>query len=208
MGSVKASEVFLEVWQALTVTDPELPAESFARYAAVWRQIAQMEEIQAEAEWRQKTRDMLNAIGARSPLSGRSKSDRAEAVDDPGDPSPAAQDDGLRPVTYDCASAPMPEPEEAKKAAKVEAGKQSLITRKRNALERLDALRSVGVTMAEIAGQHDALTISDVMDAIDRKPLPLPKLAALEAAMGKVETARRGEDDASSAPPQGKKKEG
>ena len=221
MDKQKPSEVFLEIWQAITTVDSELPPESFARYAAAWRQIVSLEEIYAEAESRRAMQDMLDAIGARSLISGRADEGVGPYKDERSDsdrmrPTPTTKElleAGFGPtrasapteepkaITYDCASAPMPEDvQEAARAAaaKSEAGKASMDTRKRRCLEALDAARAAGVTMAAIAEAGPGLTISDVMDALDRRPLPLPKLAALEKALVKLS----GED---APPPSGER---
>ena len=91
-------------------------------------------------------------------------------------------------ITYDCTSAPMTE-EAAKAAARSAAGVSSLATRKRRALERLDAARERGISMADVVAAGSGLTLNDVLDAVTRNPLPLPKLAALEKALTKLEEA-------------------
>ena len=192
MTDKKPSQVFLELWQWRAL---DLSAEQFAECADAWRQIVSLEEIYAAALRERHMQAMLDALGLVSPIAERSDSDTdgpegtgadTDGPEDPGDPSPAAQDDSPRSVTYDCASAPMPE-EAAKAAAKSAAGVSSLATRKRRALERLEAARGRGVALAVIADAGPGLTITDVMDALDRKPLPLPKLAALEKAMNRLE---------------------
>ena len=208
---IKPSEVFLELWQwrALDMT----PAE-FAEAAGAWRRIVNLEEIYAEAEARQRLLAGGSPLAARrsdegiapyAGTDGRSEVDTngqegtggdRDGQEDSGDPSPAAQDDGPRAVTYDCASAPMTE-EAAKAAAKSAAGVSSLATRKRRALERLEAVRERGISMADVVAAGPGLTLNDVLDALDRKPLPLPKLAALDKALARIE----GGDQ--SAPPPG-----
>ena len=56
-----------------------------------------------------------------------------------------------------------------------------------HALERLEAARERGVSMAGVAAAGSGLTLNDVLDAVARKPLPLPKLAALEKALARIE---------------------
>ena len=77
--------------------------------------------------------------------------------------------------------------EAAKAAAKSAAGVSGMVTRKRRALERLDAARERGISMADVVAAGPGLTLNDVLDALDRKPLPLPKLAALEKALAGIE---------------------
>lgn len=174
----KPSEVFLKAIQALAIADPDMPGEEFKEYAEAWRQICHLEEIYAAAE--RKIR-WENLLAEWTPKAG-------EDQKGPGDPSPSAQDDSPKTVTYDCASAPMPDADEAKKA-RSDSARTAAINRKRNLLEKLDGLRAGGVTMAAIAGAAPGLTINDVMDALDRKPLALLKQQALERAAKKLEEA-------------------
>ena len=64
-----------------------------------------------------------------------------------------------------------------------EIGKQSFATRKRNVLARIEDLRSAGVTYAQIADAGPGLTLNSVLDAVNRKPLPLVSWTALEKAV-------------------------
>lgn len=190
----KPSEVFLDLWQWRAL---DLTPEQFTECAEAWRQIVRLEEREAERKAAAEaffknfpTSPIMPAPTTPGPVT-------CAAAEGPGDPSPAAQDDkgtdqDDRPgaVTYDCASAPMPEPAAAAAGvSKSDAGKAAMITRKRRALKRLDALRARDVSMAEIVAAGEGLTINDVLDALARRPLPLPKLAALEKAMTKLEEA-------------------
>lgn len=174
----KPSEVFLKAIQALAIADPEMPGTEFKEYAEAWRQICHLEEIYAAAERKTRWENLLANVGL---LSGEDKKG-------PGDPSASAQDDSPKTVTYDCASAPMPDADEAKKA-RSDSARTAAINRKRNLLEKLDGLRAGGVTLAAIAGAAPGLSINDVMDALARKPLALLKQQALERAVKKLEEA-------------------
>ena len=174
----KPSDVFLKAIQALAIADPEMPGTEFKEYAEAWRQICHLEELYAAAERKIRWENLLAEVG---PISGEDKKG-------PGDPSPSAQDDSPKEITYDCASAPMPDPDEAKKA-RSDSARTAAINRKRNLLEKLDGLRAGGVTMAAIAGAAPGLSINDVMDALARKPLALLKQQALERAVKKLEEA-------------------
>ena len=172
----KPSEVFLKAIQALAIADPEMPGTEFKEYAEAWRQICHLEELYAAAERKIRWENLLA-----EPTSGEDKKG-------PGDPSPSAQDDSPKTITYDCSSAPMPDADEAKKA-RADSARTAAINRKRNLLEKLDELRAGGVTLAAIAGADHGLTINDVMDALARKPLALMKQQALERAVKKLEEA-------------------
>ena len=172
----KPSEVFLRAIQALAIADPEMPGTEFKEYAEAWRQICHLEELYAAAERKIRWENLLADL----PSGGDKKG--------PGDPSPSAQDDSPKTVTYDCASAPMPDEDEAKKA-RSDSARTAAINRKRNLLEKLDGLRASGTTLAAIAGAAPGLSINDVMDALARKPLALLKQQALERAVKKLEEA-------------------
>lgn len=172
----KPSEVFLKAIQALAIADPEMPGTEFKEYAEAWRQIVHLEELYAAAE--RKIR-WENLLAEWDPKAGENKKG-------PGDPSPSAQDDSPKAVTYDCASAPMPDEDEAKKA-RSDSARTAAINRKRNLLEKLDQLRAEGVTLAAIAAAGPGLTITDVMNALDRKPLALKTQQALEKAAAKLQ---------------------
>lgn len=75
----------------------------------------------------------------------------------------------------------------AKKRDEADIGRRSLATRKRKIYEAVDRLRAEGTPMQTIADAAPGLTISDVMDAVERKPLALPRLGLLEKAVRKLE---------------------
>lgn len=172
----KPSEVFLKAIQALAIADPDMPGTEFKEYAEAWRQICHLEELYAAAERKIRWENLLADLPSGEDKKG------------PGDPSPSAQYDSPKAITYDCASAPMPDEDEAKKA-RSDSARTAAINRKRNLLEKLDGLRAGGVTMAAIAGAAPGLSINDVMDALARKPLALLKQQALERAVKKLEEA-------------------
>lgn len=71
--------------------------------------------------------------------------------------------------------------------AKSAAAATGMANRKRNDMARLEALRARGVSMQTVAESAAGLTLNDVLDFLDRKPIPLPKLAAIERAVKKLE---------------------
>lgn len=95
-------------------------------------------------------------------------------------------------MTYDCASAPMPDPEEVTHANRSAGGKAGFATRKRNLTERLEGLRRDGHKLHEIAEAVPGLTINDVMDGLNAKTLTPMKIQALERACRKMEEADSG----------------
>lgn len=195
----KPSEVFLELWQWKAL---DQSPKRFAECAAAWRQIVSLEEIYAEAE-RQKRFDavMAHVMKDPSPAGGLVRDDRenvtavAMADNSAGgaSTSPTSSTEGGQ--TYDCASAPMTEEAEeseakAREAANRSAGaKAGFATRKRNLTEKLEDLRRRGVKLHEIAAAVNDLTITDVMDALEAKPMSPMKIQALEKAVRKLEEA-------------------
>jgi len=98
------------------------------------------------------------------------------------DPSPAG---GL--VRDDSAGVVQNEPGHGPDPAKSAAAAAGMANRKRNDMARLEALRARGVSMQTVAESAAGLTLNDVLDFLDRKPIQLPKLVALEKAMKKLE---------------------
>lgn len=54
-------------------------------------------------------------------------------------------------------------------------------------MEALEQLRASGVGVGKIADADKDLTVVAILDFLDRKPIPLPKLAAIERAVKKLE---------------------
>ena len=188
MTEKKPSDVFLELWRWRAL---DLTPEQFAECAGAWREIVHLEEIYSMAERERILRAQLAAFESRAdegvgPYAGtieRSDSDTA-----PG------------PVTYDCASAPMPdpEPEAVEKFAEeaVEADPDAKYTGymsrlKNETRERLLRLRKEqGLTVNDIlAADTYGLRWSDVMDMIEAKPVPLPRWEALAKILDQYEEA-------------------
>ena len=213
----KPSEVFLELWQWRAL---DQSPEKFAECAAAWRQIVSLEEIYAAAERQKAIKDfweihpawspLMPAPTAPGPVTCKAEENRenvttiAMADNSAGgaSPSPTSSTEGGQ--TYDCASAPMTDEAEAawaaaeaeakaKEAANRSAGaKAGVATRKRNLTEKLEDLRRRGVKMHEIAAAVNGLTITDVMDALEAKPMSPMKIQALEKACKKLEEADAG----------------
>lgn len=190
----KPSEVFLKAIQALAIADPEMPGTEFKEYAEAWRQICHLEEIYAAAERKTRWENLLAYLTPSEDKKG------------PGDPSPSAQDDSTphpstaptpspqgEGLTYDCASAPMPDADEAKKAQEAAnrsaGGRAGFATRKKNLTERVEALRRRGAKLHEIAAAGPGLSINDVMDSLEAKAMSPMKIQALEKACRKLEEA-------------------
>jgi uncharacterized protein (DUF433 family) len=212
----KPSEVFLELWRWAE----DLTSEQFAECADAWRQIVSLEEIYAAAQAaraeRERAVDEAFRKLADQPFIGvlRPAEDDGtlHAPAEPADTSSVgcadtfpsrgrqgASGEGAA-VTFDCASAPMDEEAawalaeaeaKAKEAANRSAGgKAGVATRRRNLTERLEELRRRGVKMHEIAAAGPDLSISDVMNALEAKPMSPMTVQALEKACKKLEEAQ------------------
>ena len=206
----RPSEVFLELWQMVTSLDCELPAEDFARYARSWREIVSLEEIYAEAKRQERMMAALESFA--SPMARlRPAAAESDTGGPAGSPAPTRETEAAdtssvgcadtfpsrgrqgasgKGVTYDCASAPMPDPEEVTRANRSAGGKAGFATRKRNLTERLEGLRRDGRRLHEIAEAVPGLTINDVMDGLNAKTLTPRKIQALEKACRKLEEAQ------------------
>ena len=79
------------------------------------------------------------------------------------------------------------EPAPAKPGNDSAHGAKSLETRKNKVLDGIARHRAAGVSIQGIADAGRGLTLTDVMDAVERKVLPLPKWAALEKAVAALD---------------------
>ena len=181
MTEKKPSDVFLELWQWRAL---DLTPEQFAACAMAWRQIVHLEEIYSMAERERILRAHLVAFESRAdegvgPYAGpieRSDSDTA-----PG------------PVTYDCASAPMPDPAPEAVEADPDAKYTGYMSRLKNETrERLLRLRKEkGLTVNDILGDG-SLRWTEVMDMIEAKPVSVNKWEAMAGILDRYEEAQDG----------------
>ena len=85
------------------------------------------------------------------------------------------------------APTPSPEGEGGKtEPPKTDTAARSFATRKRKAVEGIEAARAAGKTMQDIADAAPGLTINQIMDAIAANPLSLPTWALIEKALKKL----------------------
>lgn len=68
-----------------------------------------------------------------------------------------------------------------------EHGAKSLATRKKKVLDAIDRHRAAGTSLQDVADAGRGLTLTDVMDAVEHRVLPLPKWAALEKAVAALD---------------------
>lgn len=183
----RPSEVFLRLWRYHTTACGDATAADFELCAEAWAEIRRMEEKEA-AEGREKAfRRFMEELPVLTP-----------APKDIGgkDPSPVAQDDrgGADQADPEPVSDPDTKPG-GKKRDPAEVGKAAFATRKRLILEGLERLRGDGKTLADIAAAVKGLTISEIMDAMDRKPLALPVWVKIEKAVACLEQEAEGEQE-------------
>ena len=217
----KPSEVFLELWQWRALDQsPEKFAECAAAWRQIVSLEEIYAAAQAARAERERAADEAFRKLASQPFTGVLRPvEDAGTLHPPAEPADTssvgcadtfpsrgrqgASGEGAA-VTFDCASAPMTEEAEAawaaaeaeakaREAANRSAGaKAGFATRKRNLTERLEDLRRRGVKMHEIAAAVNGLTITDVMDALEAKPMSPMKIQALEKACKKLEEADAG----------------
>lgn len=165
------SSVFLALWRYWEHHEPAATVKDFAAMADTWQQIREMEAISLRRSGPVVKVDMLEP--ADLPVS---------VLRDP-EPAPEeTREADIPPRTTDAAPPEKPAP----KRNDSDIGKKSFATRKRNALAALDHARRDGVTMQQISEAGRNLTLTQILDAIDRKPLPLPVWTGLEKALGKL----------------------
>lgn len=161
------SDVFLELWRTRELQTPE----AFRECAEAWMQIRELEMMAR-----------ISQAGGASPSPTSPPESTPEDVQ-------KVHPDRVEKVHEDTPEdAVQIGPETEKKLRdNAAAGKASLATRKKNALEKVEELRAAGVGVGKIADADKDLTVVAVLDFLDRKPIPLPKLAAIERAVKKLE---------------------
>lgn len=162
------------IWKIVKETG--LTQEELGRFMEAWAAVRRLEDEEADREF---WRDFHATAPGRAPLSPPESTpegvekvhpDRVEKVHED-EPEPGVQNE------------PSSGPDPAKSAAAA----TGMANRKRNDMARLEALRARGVSMQTVAESAAGLTLNDVLDFLDRKPIQLPKLVALEKAMKKLE---------------------
>lgn len=190
MAEIRTADVVQEmIWKIVKETG--LTQEELGRFMEAWAEIRRMEGTTpqtppAPAPLTQGSQE------AESTPKGVQKvrDERVEKVHEDTeekDPSPAGglvRDDSAGVVQNEPGYGPETEKKLRDNAA---AGKASLATRKKNALEKVEELRAAGVGVGKIADADKDLTVVTILDFLDRKPIPLPKLAAIERAVKKLE---------------------
>ena len=155
----RPSDVFLALAR-YRVLGEQSGLEEFADLMRTWAEIVRLETEEAR-------RTFLDRLSQKVLMPVSEK--------DTGAPHPSA------------APPPSPEGEGGKtEAPKTDAAARSFATRKRKAIEGIEAARAAGKTMQDIADAAPGLTINQIMDAIAANPLPLPTWALIEQALKKL----------------------
>lgn len=163
------STVFLSLWRYWTKTCEQEDPAAFLFLADTW---AQIRELENEARWD----GIRKAVGLEAGTSSALL-----------EPSPQGEGSGENVSGSDTPESP--------KRDNSEIGKAAFATRKRKILETVDRLRAEGATLAEIADGAKGLTLPMVMDAIDRKPLPVTTWTLIEKAVKKLEASKGVENE-------------
>lgn len=194
MTEKKPSDVFLELWQWKAL---DLTPEQFAECARAWRQIMSLEEIYAAAERQKVLKDFWEIHPSWSPIVPAptapgpvtcAAADTSSGAAAP--PSPPGEG-----VTYDCASAPMPdaaeedepEPEPESDPDASYTGYMSRIkntTRERLLRMRKDKELTINDVLDASGGK---LYWRDVMDMIEAKPVHFNKWELLAKVLDGME---------------------
>lgn len=196
------SDVFLELWRARGIQT----SEAFRECAEAWLQIRELEMMARCADGGSLLKQGTMTVLTPYPVD-RAAVEKAirEAAGLPS-PSPAS------PPKSTPESTPKSTPDEGEKVHEStpestppegvqngppardnsEIGKKAYANRKANIRESLDRVRASGVSMQSIA-DASGLTLNDVLDFLDARPLPLPKIARLEKGLGKFEEAEKDE---------------
>jgi len=183
-GENRPSEVFLALWYFRANREP-LSAENFRLCAETWWRLRAMEAEQAAKKAKEALDYLLGRPGDQHPEdSGKTEPESGpnRTPEDGGpaeDPAPAEQEPD---EDADAEETARKAAETAK--ARSDAGAKGLITRKKNVLAALEELRDAGVKLQEIADADRRLTLLDVLQMMEHKPVSLPVLAALERAVG------------------------
>lgn len=199
MNDKRPSEVFLALWYA-RICGQVIAREEFFTLADTWTEIRRMEEIDTSSD----------RYAATFPSQGKADTqgeDTAEST--PPDvqkvhpesvekvhvyapestpetdtssaglcPAPSPQGEGLKNT-----------PSEGNAPARDESaiGKKAYAARLANLRQSVADVRSRGVSMQSLADAGEKLTLNDVLDFLEVKAIPLPKISALEKAVKKLE---------------------
>lgn len=181
------SDVFLELWRTRELQTPE----AFRECAEAWMQIRELEMMAR-----------ISQAGGASPSPTCPPESTPEGVQKVHPERVEKVHEGGAEISLSVGSAdssPQGEPvvqnepghgpeTEKKLRDNAAAGKASLATRKKNALEKVRWLRlAQNRTMTDIVEADPELSLNVLLDFIDCEPIPLPKLAAIERAVKKLE---------------------
>lgn len=192
MAEIRTADVVQEmIWKIVKETG--LTQEELGRFMEAWAEIRRMEGTTPQTppapapltQGSQEAESTPEGVEKVHPdRVEKVHEDEPESIPDRGEGppfSPAEPDSFPKGDAKDGVVQNGPDP------AKSAAAAAGMANRKRNDMARLEALRARGVSMQTVAESAAGLTLNDVLDFLDRKPIQLPKLVALEKAMKKLE---------------------
>ena len=192
MAEIRTADVVQEmIWKIVKETG--LTQEELGRFMEAWAEIRRMEGTTSQTppapapltQGSQEAESTPEGVEKVHPdRVEKVHEDEPESIPDRGEGppfSPAEPDSFPKGDAKDGVVQNGPDP------AKSAAAAAGMANRKRNDMARLEALRARGVSMQDVAESAAGLTLNDVLDFMDRKPIQLPKLVALEKAMKKLE---------------------
>ena len=190
------SDVFLELWRARGLQT----SEAFRECAESWLQIRELEMVARCADGGSLLKQGTMTVLTPYPVD-RAAVEKAirEAAGLPS-PSPASPPESTPESTPKSAppdvgkehkSTPESTPPEGVQNGppardNADIGRKAYAARKANLQEAMARVRASGVSMQSIADAA-GLTLNDVLDFLENKPVPLPKLAKLGKGLGKLE---------------------
>ena len=183
MSDKRPSEVFLALWRFRTTRDDEETPEDFALCAEAWAEIRRMEGATPHPSAMPTPSPPGEGMGGEStPTEGEKvhpdgvekvHGDADESIPDRGGATAAGhpgEGDGV------VQNGPPARDNEA-------IGKKAYASRLTELRRGVADIRSRGVSMQSIADAGKNLTLNDVLDFLEGKAIPLPKIAALEKAV-------------------------
>ena len=192
MDEKKPSEVFLALWYS-RISGQVISRDEFFALAETWAEIRRMESSVETYMERSHEAYIVPVLDPKDPEAppestpeGVQKvhSDRVEKVHEDTEEIPPSDASGASSPEGGAKAGVVQNGPDPAKSAAAAAG---MANRKRNDMARLEALRARGVSMQTVAESAAGLTLNDVLDFLDRKPIQLRKLVALEKAMKKLE---------------------
>lgn len=186
------SDVFLELWRARELQT----SEAFRECAEAWLQIRELEMMARCADGGSLLKQGTMTVLTPYPVDRAAVKKAIREAAGGASPSPASLPKSTPKST------PESTPDEGEKVHdsppadgvqngppardNADIGRKAYAARKANLREAMDRVRASGVSMQSIADAA-GLTLNDVLDFLENKPVPLPKLAKLGKGLGRLE---------------------